>query len=175
MLVKLLDAKLPLSVQVHPEDDYALAHEGNELGKTEMWVVLAAEPGAEIVLGVQAGTTKEAFRAALEAGALDPLLHHVPIKAGDHICIPAGSLHALMGGALIAETLQNSDTTYRVYDWNRLGADGQPAAAAHRQGAGRDQLRRRWSQRSARRSCWAKKRACGAPCSARTAISAPSA
>ena len=113
-------------MQVHPEDDYALAHEGNELGKTEMWVVLAADPGAEIILGVQAGTTKEAFRAALEAGELEPLLHHVPIKAGDHICIPAGSLHALMGGALIAETLQNSDTTYRVYDWNRVGTDGHP-------------------------------------------------
>jgi mannose-6-phosphate isomerase len=126
LLVKLLDATLPLSVQVHPPDDYALAHEGNELGKTEMWVVLAAEPGAEIVLGVRAGTTKEAFRAALEGGDLDPLLHHLPIKAGDHICLPAGSLHALLGGALIAETLQNSDTTYRVYDWNRVGADGHP-------------------------------------------------
>lgn len=126
LLIKLLDANRPLSVQVHPEDDYALANEGNELGKTEMWVVLQAEPAAEVILGVAQKTTPEQFRAAIEEGQLEPYLHRLRVKAGDHICVPAGSLHAIMGGLLIAEIQQNSNTTYRVYDWNRMGADGQP-------------------------------------------------
>ena len=123
--MKLLDASRPLSVQVHPDDDYALANEGNELGKTEMWVVLDARPGAEIILGVRPGTTPAAFRAALQAGQLEPYLHRLPVQTGDHVCVPAGSLHAIMGGLLIAEIQQNSNTTYRVYDWNRL-QNGQP-------------------------------------------------
>jgi mannose-6-phosphate isomerase len=126
LLVKLLDAERRLSVQVHPPDAYALAHEGSELGKTEMWVVLHAEPGAEVILGVKAGTTRQAFRQAIENGHLEPHLHYVPVKAGDHICVPAGTLHAIMGGLLMVEIQQNSNTTYRVYDWNRLGADGKP-------------------------------------------------
>ena len=126
LLVKLLDANRPLSVQVHPNDEYALANEGNELGKTEMWVVLRAEPGAQLVLGVKAGTTPAVFRQAIEDGNLEPYLHFVTVKAGDHICVPSGSLHAIMDGLLIAEIQQNSNTTYRVYDWNRLGADGRP-------------------------------------------------
>jgi mannose-6-phosphate isomerase len=124
LLVKLLDAHSPLSVQVHPDDGYALAHEGNELGKTEMWVVLHAEPGAELIVGVTAGTTPEAFRRAIAENRLEPYLHRVPVQAGDHICVPAGTLHAIMGGLLIAEIQQNSNTTYRVYDWGRVGADG---------------------------------------------------
>ncbi|MBN1311366.1 MAG: class I mannose-6-phosphate isomerase [Anaerolineae bacterium] len=126
LLIKLLDANRPLSVQVHPNDAYALSHEGNELGKTEMWVVLHAEPGAEVILGVKKDTTPQAFRQALEEGRLEPYLHHVSVKAGDHICVPAGTLHAIMGGLIIAEIQQNSNTTYRVYDWNRVGADGKP-------------------------------------------------
>ncbi|MBN1427444.1 MAG: class I mannose-6-phosphate isomerase [Anaerolineae bacterium] len=126
LLIKLLDANRPLSVQVHPDDDYALSHEGNELGKTEMWVILRADPGAEVILGVKEGTTPQAFRLALEEGRLEPYLHHIPVEAGDHICVPAGTLHAIMGGLLIAEIQQNSNTTYRVYDWNRVGADGKP-------------------------------------------------
>jgi mannose-6-phosphate isomerase len=126
LLVKLLDANKPLSVQVHPDDAYALANEGNELGKTEMWVVLRAEPGAELILGVKAGTTPQAFRQGIEEGILGPYLHHLPVKAGDHICVPAGTLHAIMEGLLIAEIQQNSNTTYRVYDWNRMGVDGKP-------------------------------------------------
>lgn len=125
LLVKLLDANDRLSVQVHPGDPYALEHEGNELGKTEMWVVLHAEPDAAINLGVKAGTTRERFAAALEDGTLESLLHILPIKTGDVVCIPSGSVHALLGGALIAEVLQNSNTTYRVFDWNRL-RDGKP-------------------------------------------------
>jgi mannose-6-phosphate isomerase len=126
LLIKLLDANRPLSVQVHPDDEYALAHEGNELGKTEMWVVLHAEPDAELILGVTKGTTPELFREGLENGRLEPYLHRIKVKKGDHICVPAGSLHAIMSGLLIAEIQQNSNTTYRVYDWNRVGADGQP-------------------------------------------------
>ncbi len=125
LLIKLLDAHTNLSVQVHPTDEYAQANEGNELGKTEMWVVLHAVPEAAVILGVRAGTTPEAFRRALEAGALDPLLHRLPIKTGDFVCVPSGSVHAILGGALIAEIQQNSNTTYRVYDWNRLD-NGKP-------------------------------------------------
>lgn len=124
LLIKLLDANRPLSVQVHPDDGYALENEGNELGKTEMWVVLRAEPGAEVILGVKSGTTPEAFGQAIEDGRLEPYLHHIPVQAGDHICVPAGSLHAIMGGLLIAEIQQNSNTTYRVYDWNRVDDAG---------------------------------------------------
>jgi len=126
LLIKLLDANRPLSVQVHPKDAYALEHEGNELGKTEMWVILHAEPKAEIIIGVKAGTRPENFRQAIEAGELEKYLHRIPVKIGDHIDVPAGTLHAIMDGVIIAEIQQNSNTTYRVYDWNRLGADGNP-------------------------------------------------
>jgi len=119
LLVKLLDARERLSVQVHPDDDYALTHEGNELGKTEMWVVLHTEPGAGLILGVRSGTTPEAFRAAIAGGTLEEHLHTLTIRPGDFICVPAGTIHAILGGALIAEIQQNSNTTYRVYDWNR--------------------------------------------------------
>jgi mannose-6-phosphate isomerase len=124
LLIKLLDANRALSVQVHPNDAYALKNEGNELGKTEMWVVLHAEPDAAIILGVKAGTTPENFRQAILDGDLEKYLHRVPVQAGDVVCVPAGSLHAILGGLLIAEIQQNSNTTYRVYDWNRVGADG---------------------------------------------------
>lgn len=126
LLIKILDAHRPLSVQVHPNDEYALENEGNELGKTEMWVILHAEPGAEVILGVAEGTTAADFRRGVEKGKLDPFLHRIPVKTGDHINVPAGSLHAIMDGLLIAEIQQNSNTTYRVYDWNRVGADGRP-------------------------------------------------
>ncbi len=126
LLIKVLDANRELSVQVHPDDDYALEHEGNELGKTEMWVVLHAEPDAEVILGVKNNAKPESFRAAITAGNLEQYLHRIPVKAGDHICVPAGSLHAIMNGLMIAEIQQNSNTTYRVYDWNRVGTDGQP-------------------------------------------------
>jgi len=126
LLIKILDANRNLSVQVHPNDDYALANEGNELGKTEMWVILHAEPDAKVILGVAAGTTPAEFGQAITEGRLEPYLHQIPVKTGDHINVPAGSLHAIMGGLILAEIQQNSNTTYRVYDWNRMGADGQP-------------------------------------------------
>jgi mannose-6-phosphate isomerase len=127
-LIKLLDANKRLSVQVHPDDEYANKYENGELGKTEMWYVLYAQPDACLIYGLKAGVTKESFRQALEAGQLESCLHQVPVKAGDSIFIPAGSVHAIMEGLLVAEIQQNSDTTYRVYDWNRLGADGKPRA-----------------------------------------------
>jgi mannose-6-phosphate isomerase len=126
LLVKLLDAHQKLSVQVHPGDAYARAHENGELGKSEMWVVLHAEPEAALVLGLQPGATREALREALAAGRLEGWLHVLPVRVGDAICVPAGTIHAILGGSIIAEIQQNSDATYRVYDWNRPGADGKP-------------------------------------------------
>lgn len=126
LLIKLLDANKPLSVQVHPDDAYANDHENGELGKTEMWYILHAEPNAYLIYGLKPKVTPASFRQALEAGELEKCLHQLPVKAGDAIFIPAGSLHAIMNGILLAEIQQNSDTTYRVYDWNRVGADGKP-------------------------------------------------
>jgi mannose-6-phosphate isomerase len=126
LLVKLLDANKPLSVQVHPDDDYANAHENGELGKTEMWYILHAEPDAYLTYGLKRGVTPASFRHHLETGSLESCLYQLPIRAGEAVFIPAGSLHAIMDGILLAEIQQNSDATYRVYDWNRVGADGQP-------------------------------------------------
>ena len=126
LLVKFLDANHPLSVQVHPNDEYALANEGNELGITEMWVVLDAKPDAALILGLQPNTTPELFRQAIKDGNLERYLHRLPIETGDAICVPASTVHAILEGAVIAEIQQNSNTTYRVYDWNRVGTDGYP-------------------------------------------------
>lgn len=124
LLVKLLDAEDKLSVQVHPDDAYALANEGNELGKTEMWLVLHAEPGAQIILGLRGGSTKEVVRKAIVDGSLEQILHYMDVKVGDFVCVPSGTLHAILGGVLLAEIQQNSNTTYRVYDWNRINDGG---------------------------------------------------
>ena len=128
LLVKLLDAQDKLSVQVHPPDDYARTHAGNELGKTEMWVILDATPDAAVILGVRRGADRDHFQRALVAGEVESCLHTLPVRAGDFVCVPAGSLHAILGGVLIAEIQQNSNTTYRVYDWNRLDKNGLPRA-----------------------------------------------
>ncbi|MCB0208719.1 MAG: class I mannose-6-phosphate isomerase [Anaerolineae bacterium] len=124
LLIKLLDANKPLSVQVHPKDDYANAHENGELGKTEMWHILYAKPGADLIYGLKAGVTPESFRENIENGTLEKCLHQLPVLPGDSVFIPAGSVHAIMDGIVLAEIQQNSDTTYRVYDWNRVDADG---------------------------------------------------
>ncbi len=126
LLVKLLDAQQDLSVQVHPGDAYALAHEGGELGKTEMWYVLHADPGAELILGVRPGVTREAFREAVGEGRLEAVLRRMPVRVGQAVDVPAGTVHALLAGTVVTEIQQNSDTTYRVYDWGRVGADGKP-------------------------------------------------
>jgi mannose-6-phosphate isomerase len=124
LLIKLLDANKPLSVQVHPADDYANRHENGELGKTEMWYILSAEPNAYLIYGLAPNVSPDSFRAAIQAGTLEDCLHKLPVKAGDAVFIPSGSVHAIMDGIILAEIQQNSDTTYRVYDWNRVGADG---------------------------------------------------
>lgn len=126
LLIKLLDASDVLSVQVHPGDEYAALHEGRELGKTEMWYVIQAKPGAELVYGVKKGTTKEEFARAIARGDLEKYLNRIEVKSGDVVYIPSGTVHAIGAGILICEIQQNSDTTYRVYDWNRLGDDGKP-------------------------------------------------
>ncbi len=127
LLVKYIDADDRLSVQVHPDDDYALEHE-DELGKTEMWYLLHADPDACLIAGLQPGATPEAFRLALDAGDPAQLLHALPVKTGDALLIPAGRIHALLPGLLVLEIQENSDTTYRLYDWGRVGLDGQPRA-----------------------------------------------
>jgi mannose-6-phosphate isomerase len=118
LLIKILDANRWLSVQVHPDDAYALAHEG-EWGKTEMWVVIHAEPGAELIYGFAAPVDKAEFAQAIERQEIEPYLQKVPVQAGDVIFVPTGAIHALGPGIIIAEIQQNSDTTYRVYDWGR--------------------------------------------------------
>ncbi len=126
LLIKLLDANQDLSVQVHPDDEYARVHEGGELGKTEMWYVLHAQPGAEIILGVRPGMTRADFVGAIERGNLQSVLHRVAVRAGQAVAVPAGMVHALLSGIVVTEIQQNSDTTYRVYDWGRVGTDGKP-------------------------------------------------
>jgi mannose-6-phosphate isomerase len=128
LLVKLLDAERNLSVQVHPRDEYAIAHEDGDLGKTEMWYVLHARPDARLILGLKSGATPALFRQAIEAGTVEDWLHTVPVHAGDVIFIAPGTVHAATKGLVLTEILQNSDTTYRVYDWGRVGADGKPRA-----------------------------------------------
>jgi mannose-6-phosphate isomerase len=118
LLIKLLDANRWLSVQVHPDDAYGLAHAG-EFGKTEMWVVLHAEPGSEIIYGFTPGVDREAFAQAIADGETEHLLHRLAVQEGDVIFVPAGAVHALGPGVIAAEIQQNSDTTYRIYDWGR--------------------------------------------------------
>ncbi|MBE6849110.1 MAG: class I mannose-6-phosphate isomerase [Ruminococcus sp.] len=125
VLVKLIDAKDDLSVQVHPDDAYALAHEG-EYGKTEMWYIVEAAPDAELIYGFRENITKEEFRRAIEENSFLDKVNRVPVQKGDVFFIEAGTLHAIGKGILIAEIQQNSNTTYRVYDYGRVGADGKP-------------------------------------------------
>ncbi|MGO2315021.1 MAG: mannose-6-phosphate isomerase, class I [Pseudolactococcus laudensis] len=122
LLTKILDANDWLSVQVHPDDTYGLAHEG-ELGKTECWYIIAAEPDAEIIYGHHAKNKAE-LRAMIEAGDWDRLLTKVKVKAGDFFYVPSGTMHAIGKGILILETQQSSDTTYRVYDFDRKDDQG---------------------------------------------------
>jgi mannose-6-phosphate isomerase len=126
LLVKFLDASDRLSVQVHPDDSYAAVHHAGESGKTECWTVLHAEPGAWLIQGVKPGVTRPQFAAALKAGQVEELLAVRPVKAGDFIWVPAGLVHGIGPGVVVAEVQENSDLTYRVYDWNRAGPDGKP-------------------------------------------------
>ncbi len=126
LLLKYLDCQRVLSVQVHPDDSYALRMSPPDLGKTEAWVIIAAQPGAVLYAGLQSGATSADMQTALQAGEVERCLHVLHPQAGDCIFIPAGTVHALGAGLLVAEIQQASNTTFRLFDWNRLGADGQP-------------------------------------------------
>lgn len=126
LLAKFIDASDWLSIQVHPDDQQARELEGEPRGKTEAWLVLAAEPGAQLVIGVQPGTKRAQLAEAINAGELEALLAYADVQAGDVLYLPAGTIHALGPGILIYEIQQASDSTYRLYDWGRLGLDGQP-------------------------------------------------
>ncbi|KEQ21659.1 type I phosphomannose isomerase catalytic subunit [Paenibacillus tyrfis] len=125
LLIKLLDCQDDLSVQVHPNDHYERLPQG-ELGKTEMWYILDAKPGAKIIYGLKDGVTREQLAEAIEQNRILDCLNEVTAEAGDSFYIPAGTVHALGAGVLVAEIQQNSDSTYRLYDYDRLGLDGKP-------------------------------------------------
>ncbi len=123
LLIKFIDARDNLSVQVHPDDHFAMNYE-NELGKTEMWYIAEAEEGAQLVLGLKKGCTISEFAEAVEKGHIESMLNYADVKKGDIFFIPPGTVHAIGGGILLAEIQQNSNVTYRVYDYNRRQADG---------------------------------------------------
>ncbi len=124
LLIKILDARDDLSIQVHPPTHLAESLGGEP--KTEMWYIADCEPDANLYIGFKNGVTREEFETALENGTVAEKVHAVQPKPGESIFIPSGRLHAIGAGFLIYEIQQNSDTTYRVFDWNRVGLDGQP-------------------------------------------------
>lgn len=126
LLLKFLDANQWLSVQVHPDDAIAAELEGEPRGKTEAWIVLAADPGAKLALGVLPGLTREGLAEVIRANHVEEVLRFVEVRAGDVIYLAAGVVHALGPGVLVYEIQQSSDQTYRLYDWGRMGLDGKP-------------------------------------------------
>jgi mannose-6-phosphate isomerase len=125
ILIKLIDAKDNLSVQVHPSNDYAMRVEG-EYGKTEMWYIVDCDPGAELLYGFKHEISKEEFAERIANNTLLEVTNNVPVHKGDVFFIESGTLHAIGKGILIAEIQQNSNTTYRIYDYGRVGKDGKP-------------------------------------------------
>ncbi len=125
LLIKFIDAEDNLSVQVHPDDEYGLKT-ANSLGKTEMWYVIDAKPGAQLVYGLKEGYTVDMLKAAIDNDTVEETLNYVSVKKGDVFFIPSGLVHAIGAGILLAEIQQNSNITYRVYDYNRVGKDGKP-------------------------------------------------
>ncbi|MGM0421200.1 MAG: type I phosphomannose isomerase catalytic subunit [Bacillota bacterium] len=119
LLIKIIDATEKLSVQVHPDDEYAQIYEDGQNGKTEMWYILRARPGAKIVYGLKNNVNRVQFKEAIAKGTVGSCLNYVEVEAGDSFYIPAGTVHAIGSGIMIAEIQQNSDITYRVYDWDR--------------------------------------------------------
>ncbi|HUG11682.1 MAG TPA: type I phosphomannose isomerase catalytic subunit [Opitutaceae bacterium] len=124
ILVKWLDCRERLSLQVHPPKPVAARLGGQS--KTENWFIAACEPGASIIVGLAPGVTPEQFRAAIDGGDLESCVRHVEVHAGDSVLVESGTVHAIDAGNLILEVQENSDTTYRVYDWGRVGLDGKP-------------------------------------------------
>lgn len=125
ILIKFIDAKQPLSIQVHPDNEYALRVE-HEYGKTEMWYIMDCEEGASLYFGVNQEISKEEFASRIQDNTLLDVLKKVPVHKGDVFFIKAGTIHAIGAGTLICEIQQNSNTTYRVYDYGRVGKDGKP-------------------------------------------------
>ena len=123
LLIKILDVTSDLSIQVHPGDEYAYTHENGELGKTECWYIIHCEENSEIVFGHNANTKEELIN-MIENKQWDRLLRREKIKPGDFFYVPAGTIHALCKGTLVLEIQQSSDTTYRVYDYDRVDKDG---------------------------------------------------
>ncbi len=126
ILAKLLDAQATLSLQVHPPTKIAASLGGEP--KTEVWYIAAAEPGAELFVGLRRGTTRARFEEAVASGEVTDLLHQLPVRADDVVFVPSGRLHAIGGGNLLVEIQQNSDTTYRVFDWDRARSGASPRA-----------------------------------------------
>jgi mannose-6-phosphate isomerase len=126
VLTKIITAHDWLSVQVHPNDAYAQRVEHQANGKTECWYVFSAEPGAQLVVGWARDTSREEYERRVADGTLGEILRKIPVKAGDTVYIPSGMVHAIGSGITLFETQQASDLTYRMFDWNRVGADGKP-------------------------------------------------
>ena len=126
LLVKFLFSREKLSVQVHPDDAYAQAHEkaAGGRGKTEMWYVVDAEQGAEVLVGLNPDVTKESFRRAAGDASIEDSIQHIPLRSGEAIFVPAGTVHTLGAGFVLCEIQQSSDLTYRIYDYNRRDANG---------------------------------------------------
>ncbi|NLB36373.1 MAG: class I mannose-6-phosphate isomerase [Clostridiales bacterium] len=127
ILIKLIDARDNLSIQVHPQEEYARRVE-QQAGKTECWYILDCDEGAELIVGFKENITSEQFKKAIEDDTLLDFVRKIKVKKGDFFFIEAGTLHAICKGILLVEVQQNSNTTYRVYDYNRVGADGKPRA-----------------------------------------------
>lgn len=127
LLIKFIDAQDTLSVQVHPDDRYVSLHENtNDSGKTEMWYILHAERESRIIFGLKEGIAREEIRKALKDKPLKDCFNEIPVKEGDAFFIPAGTVHAIGRGIVLAEIQQNSDITYRLYDWDRVDSQGRP-------------------------------------------------
>jgi len=124
LLIKLIDSRQSLSVQVHPDDESAARYGGE--AKTEMWYVLDADPSARVYAGLKPGVGEHEFTRAIQDKSFANILRAVPVRSGDVIFIPGGRVHAIDKGCLLLEVQQNSNTTYRIYDWDRVGADGRP-------------------------------------------------
>ena len=126
LLIKFLDANDWLSLQVHPDDELARQFDPHENGKTEAWVILDAQPESRICAGLKPGVDGVALRDGLQSGQIEELLHMIPVKPGDCVFVPAGTVHALGPGILLAEVQQQSNLTFRLHDWGRVDANGQP-------------------------------------------------
>ena len=125
LLVKFIDAKQDLSIQVHPNDEMAMREHGKK-GKSEMWYIIKADEGAHLYAGFKQNITPYEYRKRVEDGSITEVLADHPVQSGDVFYLPAGRVHAICGGIMLAEVQQSSDVTYRIYDYNRPGMDGKP-------------------------------------------------